>query len=377
MTVSPTALPQPPEGYLDALGGSPLLPSAARALAAAAETAWADPARLHHLGRTAGLVLDASRESIASWLGVRPAQVHLTSSVQAALHFGLDGLLASRPQGALALSAVESLTLLEAADASGRDVEILPVDPQGRLLLDTVPAEPDWAVACLQAANAEVGTVQPVAELAALLSGSGTPILMDATGCLGRMSLQPGASALAGSARDWGGPAGLGILVIGEAVDWTPPRGSQRGWLGGFPDIPAAASAGIAAETLAAEWRAEAVRAHAAIARIRDSIAAGIPEVEIVGDPVDRLPHVLTFSALYCSGEALVSELDRRGLSVASGSACSSDTERPSHVLAAMGALTGGNVRISLPFGFTDDTVDRFLSEIPEVVASVRADVGL
>ena len=226
-----------------------------------------------------------TRESIASWLGVRPAQVHLTSSVQAALHFGLDGLLASRPQGALALSAVESLTLLEAADASGRDVEILPVDPQGRLLLDTVPAEPDWAVACLQAANAEVGTVQPVAELAALLSGSGTPILMDATGCLGRMSLQPGASALAGSARDWGGPAGLGILVIGEAVAWTPPRGSQRGWLGGFPDIPAAAAAGIAAETLAAEWRAEAVRAHAAIARIRDSIAAGIPEVEIVGDP--------------------------------------------------------------------------------------------
>jgi cysteine desulfurase len=119
------------------------------------------------------------------------------------------------------------------------------------------------------------------------------------------------------------------------------------------------------------------VRAHAAIARIRESIAAGIPDVEIVGDPVDRLPHVLTFSALYCSGEALVSGLDRLGFSVASGSACSSDTERPSHVLAAMGALTGGNVRISLPFGFTDDTVDRFLAELPEVVASVRADAGL
>lgn len=377
MTVSPTALPHPPAGYLDALGGSPLLPSAARALAAAADTAWADPARLHHLGRTAGLVLDASRESIAGWLGVRPAQVHLTSSVQAALQFGLHGLLAARPTGALAISAVESLTLLEAADASGRAVEILPVDSRGRLDLAAVPTEPDWAVACLQAANAEVGTVQPVAELAARLSGSGTPILMDATGCLGRMSLQPGASALAGSARDWGGPAGLGILVIGEGTSWTPPAGSQRGWLGGFPDIPAAASAGIAAEIIAGEWKAEALRAHAAIARIRESIAASIDEVDIVGDPVDRLPHVLTFSVLYCSGEALVSELDRRGFAVASGSACTSDTERPSHVLAAMGALTGGNVRISLPFGFADETVDRFLQALPEVVASVRADVGL
>jgi len=107
-----------PSGYLDALGGSPLLPAAVTARRAAEEIAWADPARLHHAGRTAGLVLDSARASIASFLGVRPSEVHLTSSVRAALEFGLAGLLATRPAGAIALSSVESLTLFEAADRS-------------------------------------------------------------------------------------------------------------------------------------------------------------------------------------------------------------------------------------------------------------------
>jgi cysteine desulfurase len=344
---------------------------------AAEEVAWADPARLHHAGRTAGLVLDSARASIATFLGVRPSEVHLTSSVQAALDFGLVGLLAARPEGSVALSAVESLTLLEAADRSGRLVEILPVDSLGRLRLESIPAHPTWAVACLQAANPEVGTCQPVEALATALDPLGIPLLVDATACAARIPLPGGWSAMALSARDWGGPAGVGVLVIRQGTSWVSPPGSERGWLGGFPDVPSAASAGIAAETIEPLWAAEAGRARALIARIRVRLAESIDDLDIVGDPDDRLPHVLTFSALYCSGEALVTELDRRGLSVASGSACVSDTERPSHVLAAMGALTGGNVRISLPFGCADETVDDFLRELPDVIATVRSDAGL
>lgn len=366
-----------PAGYLDALGGSPMLPAASAAWQAAAEVAWADPARLHHAGRTAGLVLDSARASIAAFLGVRPAEVHLTSSVRAALEFGLQGLLAARPTGAVALSAVEPLALLEAGDRCGREVEILPVDASGRLLLESVPDRPDWAVACLQAANPEVGTRQPVDELATQLDPHGIPLLVDATACPARIVLPAGWTALAVSARDWGGPAGVGALVIRQGTSWVRPPGSERGWLGGFPDIAAAAAAGIAAETIEPIWEPEARRTFALIARIRDALARTIDDIDLVGDPDNRLPHVVTFSALYCSGEAAVTELDRRGIAVASGSACVADTERPSHVLAAMGALTGGNVRLSVPFGCTDATVDHFIREIPDVIRMVRADAGI
>jgi cysteine desulfurase len=353
-----------------------MLPAAVTARRAAEEVAWADPARLHHAGRTAGLVLDSARASIAAFLGVRPAEVHLTSSVRAALDFGLSGLLGARPVGAVALSAVESLALMESADRSGREVEILPVDSHGRLLL-SIPAEPRWAVACLQAANPEVGTRQPVDALATMLDAHVIPLLVDATACPARIALPAGWTALAVSARDWGGPAGVGALVIRQGTTWVAPAGSERGWLGGFPDIPSAASAGLAAETIAPIWEPEARRAHALVARIRAALAESIPDIDLVGDPDDRLPHVVTFSALYCSGEAVVTELDRRGVAVASGSACVSDTERPSHVLAAMGALTGGNVRLSLPFGCTEATVDDFIRQIPDVIRAVRADADL
>jgi len=354
-----------------------MIPAVVEARRAAEQVAWADPARLHHAGRTAGLVLDSARASIAGFLGVRPAEVYLTSSVRAALEFGLTGLLAARPTGSVALSAVEPLALLEAADRCGRDVEILPVDSAGRVRLDSLPPQPTWAVACLQAANPEVGTRQPVDALATCLDPFGIPLLVDATACPARIVLPSGWTALAVSARDWGGPAGVGALVIRQGTSWAPPAGSERGWLSGFPDIASAAAAGIAAETIEPLWPAEARRAHAQIARIREALTATIDDIDLVGDPDDRLPHVVTFSALYCSGEAVVTELDRRGIAVASGSACVADTERPSHVLAAMGALTGGNVRLSLPFGCTDETVDDFLREIPDVIRSVRADAGL
>jgi len=354
-----------------------MLPAASQARRAAEEVAWADPARLHHAGRTASLILDSARASIAGFLGVRPSEVHLTSSVRAALEFGLAGLLAARPSGAVAISAVESLALFEAAERSGRDLVILPVDSEGRLALDGIPEKPTWAVACLQAANPEVGTRQPVDDLATLLDPNGVPLLVDATACPARIPLPLGWAGLAVSARDWGGPAGVGALVIRQGTTWVAPPGSERGWLGGFPDIASAAAAGIAAETIEPLWKHESERAHALITRIRTELAESIPDIDLVGDPDDRLPHVVTFSALYCSGEALVSELDRRGFAVASGSACVADTERASHVLAAMGALTGGNVRVSLPFGCTESTVEAFIREIPDAIAKVRADAGI
>ena len=117
-------------------------------------------------------------------------------------------------------------------------------------------------------------------------------------------------------------------------------------------------------------------RQHALVDRIRARVAE-IPDTEVVGDPVDRLPHLVTFSFLYVDGEAIVDALNRRGFEVASGSACTASTLEPSHVLAAMGALTHGNVRVSLTRDATEADVDAFLAALPEVVQQIRRDAGL
>ena len=108
----------------------------------------------------------------------------------------------------------------------------------------------------------------------------------------------------------------------------------------------------------------------------RTEVAAGVPDVEVLGDPVGRLPHIVTFSCLYVDGEALLTALDRRGFAVSSGSSCTSSTLEPSHVLVAMGALTSGNIRVSLHQHTTAAQIDEFLAVLPDVVRDVRAELG-
>ena len=136
-------------------------------------------------------------------------------------------------------------------------------------------------------------------------------------------------------------------------------------------------AAAAALRAVHAEAAAEAARLCALVEQIRAAVAATVPDVEVVGDPTDRLPHIVTFSCLYVDGEALLHALDRAGFAVSSGSACTADTLRPSHVLAAMGVLTHGNVRVSLHAGVSTDDVRRFLAVLPAWSRDVRAEVGM
>ena len=139
--------------------------------------------------------------------------------------------------------------------------------------------------------------------------------------------------------------------------------------------MPAAVAAAASLRAVLAEQVASADRLRVLIDRIR-AVMATVPDVEVVGDPQVRLPHVATFSCLFADGEALVRELDAMGFAVGSGSACTSATLRPSHVLAAMGVLTHGNVRVWLPESITDEAVDRFCAAVPEALARVRTFLG-
>ncbi len=359
--------------YLDTASGDVLHPAARDAYAAALDAAYADPRRLHHAGRTARLVLDNARAATAEALGLRPDEVSFTSSGTAAVHRGLLGLHlgAARRGDTIVHSAVEHSAVLEAAAWTQSPTRSVPVDLEARIELDALDLEDATVVAC-QSANHEVGTLQPLVDLAARLED--VPLFVDACASAGRMPLPDGWSALAASAHKWGGPAGVGILAVRHGARWREPfpeddRAGERE--SGFENVPAVLAAAAALQSVVAERDAENARQHALVDLVRGGVAA-IPDVEVVGAADDRLPHVVTFSCLYLNGEALVTELDRHGFEVASGSACTSSALEPSHVLAAMGALTHGNVRVSVGRETTQDDVERFVTTLLDVVTSLR-----
>ncbi len=195
---------------------------------------------------------------------------------------------------------------------------------------------------------------------------------------MGRLPLPSGWAAAAGSAHKWGGPAGVGVLLVPRARWRNPFPGDDRvdERSTGFENIPAVLAA-AALQAVVAEREEVNTRHHELVDVVRRRVAAEVPDVEVVGDPVRRLPHLVTFSCLYVDGEALVTELDRRGYGIASGSACTASTLAPSHVLEAMGVLTHGNVRLSLQREATRADVDAFCDALPDVVAEIRSRVGL
>jgi cysteine desulfurase len=267
---------------------------------------------------------------------------------------------------------------------SGGTVTTVPVDRLGRVdpltYGEVVTGRTDTALACLQAANHEVGTVQPVAEVAAACTDAGVPLLVDAAQALGRVAVPEGWSVLAASAHKWGGPAGVGVLAVRRSLRWRSPlpedeRGGGR--VPGFEDVPGALAAAAALRARVEESAELAARHSMLVDRIRARVPELVPDVEVLGDPEWRLPHLVTFSCLYVDGEALVTELDRAGFAVSSGSSCTASTLEPSHVLAAMGVLTHGNVRVSLTRDTSEADVERFLGVLPGVVARIRSLSGV
>ncbi|MCX5057698.1 cysteine desulfurase/sulfurtransferase TusA family protein [Streptomyces sp. NBC_00452] len=372
--------------YFDAASSAPLHPLARQALLASLDEGWADPARLYREGRRARMLLDAAREAAAEAVGCRTDELVFTSSGTRAVHTGIAGALAGRHRIGrhLIVSAVEHSSVLHAADtheAGGGSVTRIEVDRWGRV----TPASyadalrPDTALACLQSANHEVGTEQPVADVAAMCREAGVPLLVDAAQSLGWGPIEGDWSLLAASAHKWGGPSGVGLLVVRKGVRFAPPGPvdeRESGRAPGFENLPAIVAAAASLRAVRAEAAQEAVRLRELTERIRVRVAQSVPDVEVVGDPERRLPGIVTFSCLYVDGETLLHELDREGFSVSSGSSCTSSTLTPSHVLKAMGVLSEGNVRVSLPTGTTREEVERFLEVLPGVVAGVREKLG-
>jgi cysteine desulfurase len=408
--------------HFDAASAEPPHPAARAALLAAFDEGWADPARLYRAGRRARMLLDQSRAAVAEVLGCRAREVVFTPSGTAAIHSGVAGVLAGRRRVGerLVVSAVEHSAVLHAAElhvatatgagpGTGRGagqgteqgtgqggeesdaeptitdvleasgvVSVVGVDRLGRVDAESFARElraPGTALACLQAANHEVGTVQPLAAVFDAAREAGVPLLVDAAQVVGRMPVPREWSVLCASSHKWGGPTGVGILAVRKGTRFAPTWAvdeHEDGRVPGAVNLPGIVAAAAALVAREQEREAEAVRLRALTDRLRSVLPTVADDIEVFGDPDNRLPNLVAFSCPAVNAEALVLDLDEAGFEVSSGSACTSDSVTPSHVLVAMGAADRGNVRVSLPFGTAEEDVDRFLAVLPRVLEKLR-----
>jgi cysteine desulfurase len=408
--------------HFDAASAEPPHPAARAALLAALDEGWADPARLYRSGRQARMLLDQARAAVAEVLGCRAREVMFTASGTAAIHYGVAGVLAGRRRvgDRLVVSAVEHSAVLHAAElhafgsgagagtgtgagtgagavpprdeaeapeeeptitevlAASGVVSVVGVDRFGRVDPEAFARElrvPGTALACLQAANHEVGTVQPLAPVFEAAGAAGVPLLVDAAQVAGRLPVPREWSVLCASSHKWGGPAGVGILAVRKGTRFAPAWAvdeHEDGRVPGAVNLPGIVAAAAALLAREQEREAEAVRLRALTDRLRSALPAVADDVEVFGDPDDRLPNLVAFSCPAVNAEALVLDLDEAGFEVSSGSACTADTVTPSHVLVAMGAADRGNVRVSLPFGTAEEEVERFLAVLPGVLEKLR-----
>lgn len=375
---------------LDTTAGLPLSAPGREALLTALDVGWADPRRRYREARLAHQLLAAARESVAACLGVRPDGVSFTSSGTSAIRAGMAALAAGRARtgtGVLASAVEHSAVLacadqLTSADEPAGNPRIVGVDGQGRIdlgLLADALAAPGTALLAVQQVNPEVGTIQPLAGVRELAGRAGVPLFVDACAGVGRVGVPAAWDVLAASAHKWGGPAGVGVLARRPGVPWRPGPAWDGHDPAGFLAVPAIVAAAAALEAAMNGLGGQV----AALSRLADELRRGLtgvaPDVVLLGpeDPAARAAHIVSATVLYADAETLVDELDRAGFAVGSGSACTSDTRRPSHVLTAMGAVTHGNLRISLAPTTTAAEVAGLLSALPGAIRQARLDTGL
>lgn len=352
----------------------------ADALVAGIADGWADPTRLSTESRRSRALLEGSRDAIADAIGTRPELLHFVPSPHLAFERIVAGMVAARRgSDRIVVGATERDAVIDAVHAVvGEAIDTIPVDSDGHLDADALAAAlatPGVALAAIQHANQEIGTVQRLDQLADIAGAAGVPLLVDATASIGHIDPPARWDALVGHAADWGGPAGIAFIATTPRTRWLPTWAGRDGFAPGGVNVAVALAAAVALQERE-EQRAETdARLRRLIDIVRAEVSA-LDGIDLVGDPHERLPHVLTFSCLFADGEALVSELDRAGFAIGSGSACATGTLEPSRVLAAVGALTHGNVRLSLSPMVTEDDVTAFLTELPLALERIRARLG-
>ena len=388
--------------YLDHAATSPM-PAAVRSAYVSALELEGNPSSIHSAGQRAREMVDDARVRIAATLDVDAIEVTFTGGGTEAVNLAVKGFFWSRTAGSLArapsrrrilvpraehhatLDAVEWL-----AQHEGAELAWLEVDELGVLSLESLAAAlgdgSDVALLTMLAANNEVGTLQPVAQAAALAAAVGVPVHVDAIAAYGQVRLDPlphGVSAVSISAHKIGGPVGVGALVLRRSAEVVPllHGGSQQRGRSGTMDAAGAAAFVVAAELAHAQLDERAAHKRALRDRLAEGIRRSVPQAVLSGaagrlDDTLALPGTLHFTVPGAEGDSLLMLLDAAGFAVSTGSACQAGVPEPSHVLLAMGlseADARGALRVTLGPATTADEIDALLAALPAAVERAQA----
>jgi cysteine desulfurase len=375
--------------FLDAAATTPVRREVLEAMWPYLSGEFGNPSSHHSLGDSAARALTAARAATATALGCRPAEVVFTSGGTEADNLAVKGIALARHAGdprlnRVVISAVEHPAVEESARylerMHGFAVDVVPVNSCGRVTPEALAAalRPETALVSIMYANNEVGTVQPVARLAALARAQGIPFHTDAVQAAGWLPLDTaalGVDALSISGHKLGAPKGCGALYVRSRTPLEPllhGGGQERGRRSGTGNVAGAVALATALTLAQSSQRGRA----ADVAALRDGfireVLAGVPGAVLTGDPVDRLPSIASFCFPGTSGESVLLELERRGVICSSGSACAAGSDEPSPVLLALG-LSADVAQTAVRFSF-DATVTA--AELHAAAAAVRAAVG-
>lgn len=361
--------------YLDYNASTPLDERVLSAMTDCLAGMPGNPSSTHQFGRVVRAQLDRAREQVASLVGVHASQVIFTSGGTEANNLALHAVTAGYAPTSIAVSAVEHPSVLEPARAlraSGWQLNEIDVDGQCRVLPEHLKEilKSDTRLVSVMAANNETGVIQPVAQLADLARAAGAVFHTDAIQAAGKLPLDFAASGvqlMSLSAHKLYGPKGVGALVVDKALELAPLQlggGQEYGLRAGTENIAAIVGFGVAAELAVEGLQSRAAQ----MAALRDRAQAGLqryPQVTVFAATAERLPNTLQLAVAGLDGETLLMQLDKAGIAVSSGSACSSGKTEPSHVLMAMGVEAGlarGAIRISLGRETTDADIDTLLA---------------
>ncbi len=383
-----------PKAYLDYSATTPLRPEVRQAMEPYLDRRFGNPSSIHSHGREARAAVEGARRLVLESLKLSRGRVIFTGSGSEADNLAVLGFARRHPGGCVVRSSIEHKAVIEstqALEAAAYEVRVAPVDARGVIdleaLAEIVPADGRPTLVSVMWANNETGVVQPLRPVADLCRERGAVLHSDAVQAFGKVPWGPeleGVDLLALSGHKIGGPKGIGALIVRGAIELEPliyGGGQEGGLRSGTESVANIVGFAEAARIAAAELAAESPRLRELRDRLRSGLLRALPEIVVNGGeaPV-RLPNVLNISVPAIDIEGVLTALDLEGICVSSGSACTTGSVEPSHVMRAMGRegdLAANTIRLSLGWGTRDEEIEYVLETLPRVVRRVREFAGL
>ncbi|MGE5808687.1 MAG: cysteine desulfurase NifS [Nitrospirota bacterium] len=374
--------------YLDHAATTPVHPKVLEAMLPFFSDKFGNPSNLHDIGREAKNAVEEARAKTAALLGARPEEIYFTSSGAEANNFALKGIVQANSQKGrhIIVSQIEHFSILhpvKTLEKAGFTVTYLPTDKQGLVDPDAVASAitKETVLVSIMHANNEIGTIEPIEEISKITKERGVLFHTDAVATVGWIPVNVqalGVDALSLSGHQFYGPKGAAALYVRKGVRIKPQieGGIQEdGRRAGTENVPALVGLGRAAELAAADIQ----HRMSYVAPLRDRLQKGLMEkidhLVINGHPTRRLPHNLNVSMWYVEGESMLLFLNMEGISVSSGSACTSRSLKSSHVLACIGtdaAVANGTLLLTLGMGNTAEDIDYVVEKLPPIVQRLR-----